>query len=187
MAAMGVGLSGGVAHLWLSSTADPAGEALLCSGGSAMQPPPATVAPTAVPPTATTVPPTAAPTDPAATAAPTTAPTAVPPTTAPTAAPTGEVLNQAGTIAAGATTEHTFNVATGRTYTVVVSPSATLDADPQYVCTVANGSASGGFDWNWEGVAETFTYTATGDGSCTVTVAGYGGTTGTYTITATAR
>jgi hypothetical protein len=59
-AAMGVGMNGGIAHLWFGYVADPAGEALLCSGGSAM------VAPTAVPPT--DVPPTAVP------------PTAVPPT-----------------------------------------------------------------------------------------------------------
>lgn len=210
MAAIGVGMSGGIAHLWLSSTADPAGEALLCSGGSAMVAPPTAVPPTAVPPTAvpptatpvpptaTPVPPTAAPTDAAATAAPTeipptavpptaVPPTAIPPTVAPTAAPTGTVLNENGTVEAGGTGTHTFAVTQGRTYTVVITPSATLDAEPSYDCTVGNGSASGGFDWNWEGEAETFSYTATGNGSCTVTVAGYGGTTGTYTITATAE
>ncbi len=98
MAAMGVGISGGFAHLWMSGTADPAGEAPLCSGGSVNQPPtavpPTDVPPTAVPPTA--VPPTVEPTavqptaEPAATTAPatdvpaaTTEPTAVPPTAVP--------------------------------------------------------------------------------------------------------
>lgn len=203
MAAMGVGINGGVAHLWLSSTADPAGEALLCGGGSAMTAPPTAVPPTAVPPTATPVPPTAtpvpptaAPTDPAATAAPTVAPTAVPPTATPVpptavpptaAAPTGEVLNQTGTVASGGSSEHTFPVAPGRTYTVVVSPSAEFDVDPSYECRSGNSTASGGFDWNWEGVAETFSYTSSGDGSCRVIIGGYQGSAGSYTITVTAQ
>lgn len=204
MAAMGVGMSGGVAHLWLSSTADPAGEALLCGGGSAMDVPP-TAVPTAVPPTATPipptatpVPPTAAPTEAAATAVataeqPTVASTAVPPTVAPTAVPptvappTGEILNQNGTIAAGGTGNHTFSITQGRTYTVVVSPSAALDADPAISCTMGNSTFSNTFDWSWEGEPETFTFTAPANGSCTVTVAGYGGTTGDYTITAGAQ
>lgn len=200
MSSMGVGMLNGVAHLWLSWVTDPAGEALLCSGGSAMevQPtavptavPPTAVPPTAVPPTA--VPPTAAPTDPAATAAPTAAPTAVPPTAVPptavppTAPPTGTILNEGGTIAAGATTTHTFNVGPGRVYTVVVTPSAEFDVAPEFNCTTTGGNASGGFDWDWEGVPETFTYTPTGTGSCTITVGGYQGSTGTYTIVATAR
>ena len=89
MASMGVGMSGGVAHLWLSWVTDPAGEALLCSGGSPMTPPTA-VPPTAVPPTAvppTAVPPTAVP----PTAVPPTAvpPTAVPPTAVPPTAEAG--------------------------------------------------------------------------------------------------
>ena len=187
MASMGVGMSGGVAHLWLSWVTDPVGEALLCSGGSAMVPPTA-VPPTAVPPTA--VPPTVAPTAAGATAAPpTVAPTAVPPTVAPTAAPTGTILNENGTIAAGGTTEHTFNVAQGQTYTVVVTPSAEFDVDPSFNCTLAaGGGASGGFDWNWEGVVETFTYTPpAGTGTCRITVGGYLGSTGTYTIMVTAN
>jgi len=194
MASMGVGMSGGVAHLWLSWVTDPAGEAMLCSGGSAMVPPPTAVPPTAVPPTA--VPPTAAPTDAAATAAPTEAPTAVPPTVAPTAvpatvaptaAPTGTILNENGTIAADSTTDHTFNVAQGQTYTVVVTPSAEFDVAPRYECTTSGGNASGGFDLDWEGVAETLSYTAPGNGTCRITVGGYQGSAGTYTIAVTAR
>lgn len=200
MASMGVGMLNGVAHLWMSSTLDPAGEAPLCSGGSAMavQPtavptavPPTAVPPTAVPPTA--VPPTAAPTDPAATAVPPTAvpPTAVPPTAVPPTAvpapPTGTVLNENGTIGAGATTTHTFDVAPGRTYTVVVSPSAAFDVAPEFNCTTNGGNASGGFDWDWEGVPEKFTFASPGTGSCTVTIGGYQGSTGTYTIMATAN
>lgn len=204
MASMGVGMNGGIAHLWLSWVTDPAGEALLCSGGSAMVPPPTAVPPTAVPPTAvpptaeppTAVPPTVAPTDPAATAAPTepptavpptAAPTAIPPTAAPTAAPTGAILNENGTIAAGATTDHTFNVTQGQTFTVVVTPSAELDVDPRYDCSTSGGNFSGGFDWDWEGVPETFTFTSPGNGTCRITVGGYQGSTGTYTIAVTAR
>jgi hypothetical protein len=125
-----------------------------------------------VPPTA--VPPTAVP------------PTAVPPTAA---APTGAILNENGTITAGGTTNHTFNVAQGRTYTVIVTPSAEFDVDPQFDCTLSGGGgASGGFDWNWEGEAETFTYTPpAGTGTCRITVGGYQGSAGTYTIAVTAR
>jgi hypothetical protein len=210
MASMGVGMLNGVAHLWLSWVTDPAGEAMLCSGGSAMTPPtavpPTAVPPTAVPPTAvppTAVPPTAAPTTAAATAEATTAvqptavpptavpPTAVPPTAVPptAAAPTGAILNENGTITAGGTTNHTFNVAQGRTYTVIVTPSAEFDVDPQFDCTLSGGGgASGGFDWNWEGEAETFTYTPpAGTGTCRITVGGYQGSAGTYTIAVTAR
>jgi hypothetical protein len=193
MASMGVGMNGGTAHLWLSWVTDPAGEALLCSGGSAMQAPPPTataVPPTAVPPTATTVPPTAAPTDAAATAAPATVPptaTAVPPTTAPTAAPTGTVLNENGTVAAGGTGTHTFNVAPGLSYTIAVVPSAELDADPRIDCTTASGTFAASFDWRWEGETETFTFPATGAGSCRITVAGYQGSTGTYAVAVEAR
>jgi uncharacterized protein YkwD len=213
MASMGVGMVNGVAHLWLSWVTDPAGEALLCSGGSAMVPPPTAVPPTAVPPTAvpptavppTAVPPTVAPTT-AATAEATTAaqptavpptavpptavpPTAVPPTAVPptVAAPTGEVLNETGAITAGGGSEHTFTVAPGRTYTVVISPSAEFDVDPSYECQSGNSSASGNFDWHWEGEAETFTYTSSGSGTCRVIIGGYQGSAGSYTIVATAR
>lgn len=136
--------------------------------------PPTDVPPTAVPPTA--VPPTDVP------------PTAVPPTAAPPA-PTGEILNENGTITAGGTTEHTFNVAQGRTYTVTVTPSAEFDVDPRFDCPLSGGGgASGGFDWNWEGEAETFTYTPpAGNGTCKITVGGYLGSVGTYTIAVTAR
>jgi hypothetical protein len=229
MASMGVGMSGGVAHLWLSWVTDPAGEALLCSGGSAMVPPtavpPTAVPPTAVPPTAvpptevppTAVPPTAVPPTTAATAESTTAaatdvpptdvpptdvpptavpptdvpptdvpPTAVPPTTAPPA-PTGEILNENGTIAAGGRNQHVFALAPGRTYTVVVTPSAEFDVDPRYTCTAGSGSIQGGFDWNWEGEAETLTLNSRGTGSCTIDVLGYQGSIGDYTIVVTAR
>jgi len=197
MAAMGVGMSGGVAHLWLSWVTDPAGEALLCSGGSAMTPPTA-VPPTAVPPTAippTAIPATVAPTVEGATAVPptavppTVAPTAIPATVAPTAAPTGTILNETGTVAAGGSVDHTFTVAQGQTYTVLVTPSAEFDVDPTFNCSLSGGGgASGGFDWHWEGEPETFTYTPpAGNGSCQITVGGYNGSTGTYTITVTAQ
>lgn len=201
MAAMGVGMSGGIAHLWMSATADPAGAAMLCSGGDPMTSPtavpPTAVPPTAVPPTAvppTEVPPTAAePTAAAATAAAPTAvpptavpptavpPTAVPPTTAP-AAPTGTVLNETGEVAAGASRTHTFNVSPGRTYTTVITPAADFDADPAYECSGQGSSASGTFDLGWEGEAETFTFSPTFQGQCTVTVRGYNGAGGSYTI-----
>jgi hypothetical protein len=200
MAAMGVGMSGGVAHLWMSATADPAGEALLCSGGSAMTPPTA-VPPTAVPPTAvppTAIPPTAVP--PTAEAGATAVPTAVPPTAVPPTAipptavpptappaPTGVVLDDEATVAAGASQSHTFDVSPGRSYTTVISPAADFDADPAYECTWPNGNASGAFDLGWEGAEETFTFDATAQGRCTVTVKGYNGAGGSYTIRVTAR
>jgi len=165
MASMGVGMSGGVAHLWLSWVTDPAGEALLCSGGSPMTPPTA-VPPTAVPPTA--VPPTAVP------------PTAPPPTT-------GVVLDEQATVAAGASQAHTFDVFPGRSYTTVISPAADFDAEPAYECTWQNGSASGTFDLGWEGKEETFTFDATAQGRCTVTVKGYNGAGGNYTIRVVAK
>jgi hypothetical protein len=196
MTSMGVGMNGGIAHLWLSWVADPAGEALLCSGGSAMQaPPPPTattpptaVPPTAVPPTATTAPTTAAATAEQPTVAPTVVPpTAVPPTTAPTAAPTGTVLSENGTVAAGGSSTHTFNVAPGRSYTIAVVPSAELDADPRLECTTSSGTFNASFDWHWEGETETFTFPSTGTGSCRITVAGYQGSTGTYAVAVEAR
>jgi cell division septation protein DedD len=197
-AAMGVGINGNFAHLWFGYVADPAGEAPLCGGGTITQPTtaaptaeqptvaaPTTQAPTAEQPTVAAPtaeqPTTAAPTDEQPTAVP---PTAVPPTTA---SPTGEILNQTGTIAAGGSFQHTFDTAQGKTYTVVVTPSAEFDVDPRYSCTTGTGSASGGFDWNWEGMAETFNYTAAGNGSCTISILGYEGSTGTYTLTVTAK
>jgi cell division septation protein DedD len=191
-AAMGVGMLNGVAHLWMGQTVDPAGAAMLCGGGDPMVPPPAAVQPTAVPPTAvppTAVPPTAAPDATATTAAPAPTavpPTAVPPTTAP-AAPTGVFLTQNGNVAAGGSGSHVFDIVKGRTYVVVVSPSATFDSDPSYRCEGPFGSAWGGFDTGFEGQAETFTITPNFDGKCTITVKGYGGSTGDYSITAEAR
>jgi hypothetical protein len=210
MAAMGVGLSGGFAHLWLSSTADPAGEAPLCGGGNVNDPtpvpptavpptavPPTAVPPTAVPPTATAVPEAAATDVPAATIAPTAVPptavppTAVPPTVAPTAAaPTGVILNENGTVTAGSEVTHQFSIFSGRTYTIVVSPSAEFDAAPRLECSLAGGgSTTADFDWRWEGEEETFEFNAPGNsnGNCRVIVGGYQGSTGTYTIRVTAR
>ena len=172
--ALGVGMNGNYAHMWVAEVADPAGVAPVCGGGAGAEP---TTVPAATAPTA----------EPAATE-----PTAVPAATEPTAepaatGPTGEIMSENSTISAGATVNHTFNVVAGQTYTVVVSPSADLDAEPSYSCQMDGGTASGSFDSNWEGGAETFTYSPTSNGSCTVTVGGYGGTTGTYTITANAQ
>ncbi len=212
---IGVGMSGQFAHVWLSHTADPIGEPPLCNDPVVNQPtavPPTPEQPTAAAPTAeppTQAAPTAAvpteaaptaeqPTVAAPTAVPPTAvpptavpPTAVPPTAVPptTAAPTGMILNQNGTIAAGTTTEHSFDVAQGRTYTVLVTPSAQFDVEPKFDCTLSGGGgASGGFDWWWEGAPETFTYAPpAGSGTCRITVGGYLGSVGTYTITVTAN
>lgn len=198
--AIGVGMGGEFAHVWLSHTADPIGEAPLCNSVVVNQPTsaaptaeqptvaaptaeqptvaaptaeqPTEAAPTAVPPT--DVPPTAIP------------PTAVPPTTAPPA-PTGEILNENGRIAAGGRNQHVFGLGPGRTYTVVVTPSAEFDVDPRYTCTTGSGNISGGFDWNWEGEAETLTLNSRGTGSCTIDVLGYQGSSGDYTIVVTAR
>jgi uncharacterized protein YkwD len=237
--AIGVGMGGQFAHVWLSHTADPIGEAPLCAGAVVNQPtpeaptavpptevpptdvPPTEVPPTEVPPTevpATEVPPTTAaataepttaaatdvpptdvpptdvpptevpPTDVPPTAVPPTAvpPTDVPPTTAP-AAPTGEILNENGTIAAGGRNQHVFALGPGRTYTVVVTPSAEFDVDPRYTCTAGSSTIQGGFDWNWEGEPETLTLNSRGTGSCTIDVLGYQGSVGDYTIVVTAR
>jgi hypothetical protein len=97
------------------------------------------------------------------------------------------VLNEEGTVAAGESQAHTFDVFPGRSYTTVVSPAADFDAEPAYECTWQNGSASGTFDLGWEGEEETFTFDATAQGKCTVTVKGYGGAGGSYTIRVTAR
>jgi hypothetical protein len=229
MAAMGVGMNQGIAHLWVSWVTDPAGNAMLCGGGDPMAPPP----PTAVPPTATPEPPTATPVPPTATQPPTStavpptatveaptavpptatieaptavpptatveaptavpptatveAPTAVPPTATTAAAPTGTVLNATGTVAAGGTGTHSFDVFPGLSYTVVVSPSAEFDAEPLYQCGTGDGRQEGSFDWGWEGEEETLNFTPTGQTRCNVIVRGYEGSTGTYTITATAR
>jgi uncharacterized protein YkwD len=223
MAAIGVGVSGGIAHLWLSWTADPVGEAPLCAGVTLAAPtveptavPPTAVPPTEVPPTAvppTEVPPTAIPTEVPATAAataeqPTVAapteeptavsPTAVPPTTVPptavppttAAAPTGVILNENGTITAGSETVHTFPIFGGRTYTMLVTPSAEFDVAPAATCRFDDGrSQSFDFDWDWEGQPESFTFTATGqsNGSCQLTISGYQGSTGTYKVEVTAN
>jgi hypothetical protein len=184
--ALGVGIAGNYAHMWVGTVTDPAGEAPLCSGGTVEQPP----APTAVPPTdvpAATEPP-AATEVPATTAA--TEPTAAPaePTTAPpTAAPaTGEVLNQTGAVA-GSGVSHTFNTTPGRNYSVVVTPSAEFDPALQFECSAGTSRRSGSIDRFWEGAAESFNYISLGNGSCTVTVSGYEGSTGNYTIVVTAR
>jgi hypothetical protein len=98
-------------------------------------------------------------------------------------------LNQDGTIAAGNTAEHVFDVFQGRTYTVLVTPSAEFDVDPTFNCSLSGGEgASGGFDWHWEGEPETFTYTPpAGTGTCRITVGGFEGSAGTYTIEVTAQ
>jgi hypothetical protein len=92
-------------------------------------------------------------------------------------------MDSASTAPANGSNEHTFQIFPGRSYTVLVTPSATFDAEPSYVCTGPQGSASGTFDWGWEGQAETFSLDATFEGTCTITVRGYGGATGDYSIT----
>jgi uncharacterized protein YkwD len=167
--ALGVGISGQYAHMWVAEVADPAGVADVCGGGVAPQPTTA--------PEATAVPPTAVP------------PTDIPlPTTAPVSdAPTGEILNQPGTITGGGSGEHRFDTAAGRRYTVVVTPSAEFDPMLAFTCTSDNSTRSGTVDRFWEGGAESFAYDSAGAGSCTVTVSGYEGSTGPYTIVVTAR
>ena len=207
--ALGVGISGNYAHMWVGTSVDPAGEAQLCSGGNVGAPAPTTVPPTAVPTTAapptavptTAAPPTAVPTTAAPpTAVPTTAapPTAVPTTAAPpTAAPTtaepgtppqaGTVLTSEGEVTSGDSATHTFDVTEGGVYTILVTPSDDFDAAPDYSCTMENNSRSGSFDEGFEGEAETATFTATGNGTCTVTIGGYLDSAGTYTIEVTAQ
>lgn len=167
--ALGVGISGQYAHMWVGEVADPAGEAQLCGGGAAPQPTTAAAAATTVPPTA--VPATAMPL----------------PTTAPANnAPTGEILNQTGSVTGGGV-DHTFTVAAGRRYTIVVTPAAELDAALSFTCSSGNSSNSGTVDQGWAGEAESFAYNGTGAGSCTVMVSGYEGSAGPYTIVVTAQ
>jgi hypothetical protein len=112
----------------------------------------------------------------------------VPPTTA--AAPTGVILNENGTITAGSETVHTFPIFGGRTYTMLVTPSAEFDVAPAATCRFDDGrSQSFDFDWDWEGQPESFTFTATGqsNGSCQLTISGYQGSTGTYKVEVTAN
>lgn len=194
--ALGVGINGQYAHMWAAEVADPAGPPEVCSGGAVAQPTaaPPTAAPTVAAATAepTAAAATAEPTVAAATAAPTVAAATAAPTAAPTTAPTGggatgEVLNQAGTVAAGGSAEHIFEIAQGRRYTVVVTPAAELDAALAFVCTTASSSRSGTIDQGWEGEAESFAHNATGNGTCKVTVSGYEGSAGPYTIVVTAQ
>jgi uncharacterized protein YkwD len=170
--AMGVGINGDYAHLWMGWVADPAGEALLCGGGSVSQPQPT--------PTAGIVP--------------TTMGAAAPPTPAPSASaggrratPTGQVLNENGSVVPNGLMWHPFAVQGGRTYTIVVTPAAELDVSPRLSCTTSGGNLAVTFDWEWEGGVETYSYSAPGDGNCGVNVKGYEGSTGTYNITVTAR
>jgi hypothetical protein len=166
--ALGVGISGQYAHMWVAEVADPAGVADVCGGGAAPQPTAA--------PEATAVPPTAVP------------PTDIP---LPTAAPvdnaaTGEILNETGTVA-GTGIDHTFQVAAGRRYTVVVTPSAEFDPMLAFTCTSGNSTRQGSVDRYWEGGAESFAYDSPDAGSCQVTISGYEGSTGPYSIMVTAQ
>ena len=157
--ALGVGINGPFAHMWMGEVADPAGSPPLCDVAEAAPTVAATVAPTV---------------------APTTAPTAIP------NAPTGEIMNQTGTIANDGTA-HTFDVATNRRYSVVLTPSADFDVAAQYTCTTGNSTQSASIDSQWEGVAETFSIIAPANGTCTVSVSGYNGSSGDYTIVITAQ
>jgi hypothetical protein len=77
---------------------------------------------------------------------------------------------------------HTFEVAQGRRYSVVVTPSNEFDVALEYSCQTGSGSQSATIDSGWEGEPESYTYIAPGAGNCTVSVSGYGGSTGDYTI-----
>jgi hypothetical protein len=194
---LGVGIAGNYAHMWVSNTADPAGEPPLCGGGAVTQPTeePATE-PTAAPVTEPTTEPVTEPT-----AAPITEPTAAPvtePTAAPVTEPTtppddgggaagGAVLATDGEITAGGSAQHTFNVAAGGSYLVLITPSSAFDVAPAYSCTVQGGSSSGAFDVEFEGGAETTTIDVTAAGTCTLTIEGFQGSTGTYTVLVTAQ
>lgn len=176
--ALGVGINGNYAHMWVGEVADPAGEAQLCAGAAA-QPttaPPTTAAPTEAAPAA----------EPTTAAAPTSAPAAEPttaaaPTSAPAAGPTGAILNATGTISGGEI-QHTFEVAQGRRYQVTITPASELDVAAAYSCVTGNSSRSATIDSGWEGEVESFAYEAPANGTCTITVSGYEGSTGNYTV-----
>ena len=179
--AMGVGISGNYAHLWFGDTADPAGEAQLCSGGGGG----------GAAPTATTVPaaePTAEAT--AASAEPTAEATAASAEPTATAASSGGaaglILNTTGTVPAGGSVDHVFDVLDGKSYTITVSPASDFDSAPAYSCKLANGSMSGDFDTGFDGESESTSIDiSSGNGTCTVTVGAFGNSTGAYTINVT--
>jgi len=157
--AMGIGLSGGFAHVWFGRTMDPAGEALLCSGGSVLS---GGSAASPIPTSTATV-------------------VAAQPSGGGTTG--GQVLNQTGTITTGGSpVQHTFNVVQGQSYTVLVTPSTGFDVAPTYACSTGQ---RGNFDVGHATAPETVTITASGNGTCTITVTGYRGSTGTYTIVVT--
>jgi hypothetical protein len=101
------------------------------------------------------------------------------------AAPTGQILNQTGTIAAGSSLQHTFDVVEGQSYTILITPAADFDVAPSYECTGPTFSRSGTFDQNFEGEPDTTSFDVAGNGTCTVTVAGFEDSAGDYTIVVT--
>lgn len=171
--AMGVGMNGLYAHLWFGYVADPAGQAQLCSGPSQ----PTTPLPTPTTAVGSTVQGATVPATPDADIS----------ATSGSRRSLGVIVNENGTVSAPSLMRHQFAVVRGRSYTIVVTPSAELDVNPYLTCTTNAGGLRAPFDWNWEGGVETFDYNAPGDGTCTVDVSGYEGSTGTYNITVTAR
>jgi hypothetical protein len=100
----------------------------------------------------------------------------------PTAAPTGTILNETRTLAAGESADHTFNIAAGLRYNIVVTPQGSFNVAPRYSCQAGGVSASARFDFYPGGYPDSKSYTAPSDGSRTVTVTGYNGAAGSYTI-----
>lgn len=162
--AMGVGIKGGYAHLWFGYVADPAGEAQRCRGQAQSPTPTPAVQPTTVGVAAPTVPPSGGSAG------------------GRRATPTSQILDEDGIVSANSLMLHRFNVESGRTYAIVVTPSAELDVSPTINCTTDGGDLSETFDWHWEGGVEKFTYDAPGNGSCGVNVKGYEDSSGTYNI-----
>lgn len=167
--AMGVGINGGYAHLWFGYVTDPAGVASLCSDQSQLPTPTPGVQPTTV---GVAVP---------------TAPPAAGSASGRRATPTSQILDENGIVTANSLMLHRFTVESGRSYSIVVTPSAELDVSPTLRCTTNGGNIQVPFDWEWEGGVEKFTYDAPGDGSCSVNVDGYEDSTGTYNIKVTVR
>jgi uncharacterized protein YkwD len=190
VASIGIGMGEGWAHLWLSGTEDPQGAAPVCANSA---PQPTAAQPTAEQP-APALPTTEPATLPAATAEAPTAEFVASPVPPAPPGPTGPILDATGAVDAATRGSHTFAITQRQLYTIVITPSAELDIDPEITCTVLiegsfDGFQSFGVNFHDAGLggAETFTFEAPGTGDCTLTVGGRDGTAGSYTLAVSAQ
>jgi hypothetical protein len=205
VASIGIGMGEGGAHLWLSGTEDPQGAAPACANSvptiapaqpTAEQPTPvvSTAEPATLPAATAEAPTAEAPTAEAPTAEAPTAEFVASPVPPAPPGPTGPILDATGTVDTATRGNHTFAITQRQLYTVVITPSAELDVDPEITCTVLiegsfDGFQSFGVNFHDAGVGgtETFTFDAPGTGDCTLTIGGRDATAGTYTLAVSAQ